>query len=45
MTANPATPTAAGVDLLLSLSHKPVAAPKPTPTDPPPTPAPVVRPA
>ena len=45
MTATPADPTAAGIDLLLSLGHKPVATPKPTPTDPPPTPAPVVRPA
>jgi hypothetical protein len=45
MPAKPPTPTAAGVDLLLSLGRKPVATPKPTPADPTPTPAPVVRPA
>lgn len=45
MTAKPIDQTVAGIDLLLSLGHNPVATPKPIPADPPPTPAPVVRPA
>jgi hypothetical protein len=40
MTPKPADPTAAGITMLLSLGHKPVASPQPIPADPPQTPPP-----